>query len=94
MAARAEVERDMWKSNHDNQVEIKRIIAARPDLKERAPMVEKLMAERNRAQGWSTLQHERIKRLEAVIRGLNAAHEILPENARAMTPTKDQANEK
>lgn len=57
-------ERDMWKANHDNQVELKRIIAARPDLKERAPMVEKLMSERNRAQGWSTLQHEKIKRLE------------------------------
>lgn len=81
LAARATVERDMWKANHDNQVEIKRIIAARPDLKDRAPMVEKLMSERNRAQGWSTLQHERIKRLEAVIRELDAAHGILPENS-------------
>lgn len=45
--------RNEWKANHDNQVAIKRIIAARPDLKERAPMVEKLMAERNRAQAHS-----------------------------------------
>lgn len=66
MAARAEVERDMWKANHDNQVAIKRIIAARPDLKDRAPMVEKLMAERNRAQAHSIRQHERIKQLESV----------------------------
>ena len=66
MAARAELERDMWKANHDNQVAIKRIIAARPDLKERAPMVEKLMAERNRAQAHSIRQHERIKQLESV----------------------------
>ena len=82
LAARAAVERDMWKANHDNQVKIKRIIAARPDLKDRAPMVEKLMAERNRAQGWSTLQYERIKRLEAVIRELDATHGILPENVK------------
>ena len=61
-----ERERDMWKANHDNQVAIKRIIAARPDLKERAPMVEKLMAERNRAQAHSIRQHERIKQLESV----------------------------
>lgn len=44
---RAEAEREikMWKSNHDNQVRIKRAIASRPDLAERAPLVEKLMAE-------------------------------------------------
>ena len=75
-----ERERDMWKANHDNQVEIKRIIVARPDLKDRAPMVEKLMAERNRAQGWSTLQHARIKRLESAIRKLDPTNENLPEN--------------
>ena len=60
------MDRDMWKANHENQVEIKRIIAARPDLKERAPMVEKLMAERNRAQAHSIRQHARIKQLESV----------------------------
>ncbi|MEI6655779.1 MAG: hypothetical protein WCP45_13525 [Verrucomicrobiota bacterium] len=59
--------RDEWKANHDNQVELKRIIAARPGLKERAPMVEKLMAERNRAQSWSIRQHERIVALERII---------------------------
>ena len=63
-----ERERDMWKANHDNQVAIKRIIAARPDLKDRAPMVEKLMAERNRAQANSIRQHARIGELEIVIR--------------------------
>lgn len=66
MAARAEVDRDMWKANHDNQVAIKRIIAARPDLEDRAQMVEKLMAERNRAQAHGIRQHERIKQLESV----------------------------
>lgn len=67
MAARADVERDMWKANHDNQVAIKRIIAARPDLKDRAPMVEKLMAERNRAQAHSIRQHEEIKLLKSTL---------------------------
>lgn len=56
-----------WKANHDNQVALKRIIASRPDLKERAPLVEKLMAERNRAQSHSIRQHERIKLLESTL---------------------------
>jgi hypothetical protein len=67
-ARRLERERNEWKGNHDNQVAIKRIIAARPDLKERAPMVEKLMAERNRAKAHSIRQHARIGELESVIR--------------------------
>lgn len=36
--------RDMWKSNHDNQVRIKRMLADRPDLKDRAESVSKLLA--------------------------------------------------
>lgn len=40
-------QRDEWKANHDNQVELKRIITSRPDLKERAPLVERLASERN-----------------------------------------------
>lgn len=46
---RADAEREIeaWKANHDNQVELKRIISARPDLAERAPMVERLVIERN-----------------------------------------------
>lgn len=63
--AELELERDQWKANHDNQVELKRIIAARPDLKERAPMVEKLLAERNRAQAHSIRQHALIKQLQS-----------------------------
>jgi hypothetical protein len=53
-ARRLERERDearrdaaMWKSNHDNQVELKSIISKRGDLKDRAPRVEKLIAERD-----------------------------------------------
>lgn len=67
LSEKLERERNAWKANHDNQVAIKRIIAARPDLQERAPMVEKLMAERNRAQAHSIRQHETIQRLEAII---------------------------
>jgi hypothetical protein len=37
----------MWKANHDNQVELKSIISKRGDLKDRAPRVEKLIAERD-----------------------------------------------
>jgi hypothetical protein len=58
-ARRLERERDearkdaaMWKSNHDNQVELKSIISKRGDLKDRAPRVEKLIAERDELKIW------------------------------------------
>ena len=63
LCEKLERERNEWKANHDNQVALKRIIAARPDLKDRAPMVEKLMAERNRAQAHSIRQHAPIAAL-------------------------------
>ena len=58
-ARRLERERDearkealMWKANHDNQVELKSIISKRGDLKDRAPRVEKLIAERDQLKKW------------------------------------------
>jgi hypothetical protein len=45
----ARIDAAMWKSNHDNQVELKSIISKRGDLKDRAPRVEKLIAERDNA---------------------------------------------
>jgi hypothetical protein len=90
-------DRDRWKAAHDNPVELKRIIAARPDLKDRAPMVEKLMTERNRAQGWSALQHEKIKRLEkagieiieAARRSLPRPHPAIERNATLFIPSEN-----
>ena len=35
-------ERDEWKANHDNQVKIKRTLTDRPDLQERAHLVQEL----------------------------------------------------
>jgi len=40
-------ERDMWKANHDNQVQMRRTLMDRPDLKERAKLVQELIAERD-----------------------------------------------
>lgn len=45
--AQALKEKKEWKASHDNQVKIKNIIATRGDLKDRAPKVEKLVAELN-----------------------------------------------
>lgn len=45
--AQALKEKKEWKASHDNQVKIKNIIATRGDLKDRAPKVEKLIAELN-----------------------------------------------
>lgn len=39
-------ERDHWKANHDNQVEIKAAVLDRPDLGDRARKVQALVAER------------------------------------------------
>ena len=80
-AGKLERERNEWKANHDNQVELKRIIAARPDLAERAPMVEKLMHERNQAQVLNVAFHMRIRKLESIIRQMDSTSAILPENA-------------
>lgn len=42
-----EKQRDFWKASHDNQVKLKAAIVKRPDLKDRAPLVEALAAERD-----------------------------------------------
>ena len=38
-------DRDKWKAAHDNQVKLKRILTDRPDLKDRAASMQKLLAE-------------------------------------------------
>jgi hypothetical protein len=40
-------ERDKWKASHDNQVELNRLLRDRPDLKERAALVHKLITQRD-----------------------------------------------
>lgn len=40
-------DRDMWKANHDNQVEIKKAVLDRPDLADRARTILKLVEERD-----------------------------------------------
>ncbi len=52
-------ERDMWKANHDNQVNLRRMLMDRPDLKERAELIQKLMAENERL-GAAILQLKKI----------------------------------
>jgi len=52
--AELEKERDMWKSNHDNQVKLKSQLMDRPDLKDRAESIEKL--------------NDRIRELESAIK--------------------------
>lgn len=56
LAERLENERDEWKSNHDNQVYINQLLRDRPDLKERAKLVdeliEKLDEARKEAEMW------------------------------------------
>lgn len=37
-------ERDMWRANHNNQVQIKRAVLDRPDLGDRAKLVMELYA--------------------------------------------------
>lgn len=41
-------QRDMWKSNHNNQVKINQLLRDRPDLKDRAKSIDKLIEERDR----------------------------------------------
>jgi hypothetical protein len=79
-ARRLERERDearkeaaMWKANHDNQVELKSIISKRGDLKDRAPRVEKLIAERDQlrkrvAELESALNHLELEDVGQILR--------------------------
>ena len=81
MFSKACRDRDGWKASHDNQVELKRIIAARPDLAERSPMVEKLVSERNEARA------ETIRTREFMERGFNVAAAEMAELRSAIRET-------
>jgi chromosome segregation ATPase len=48
--AEAREDRDVWKANHDNQVALNRLLRDRPDLGERAKLVDELIQERDTAQ--------------------------------------------
>ena len=63
--AQALKEKKEWKASHDNQVKIKNIIATRGDLKDRAPKVEKLVAELNQTK---TNNAELLEALEACMK--------------------------
>lgn len=45
----ARKQRDKWKANHDNQVAINRALRDRPDLGERAKLVDALIKQRDEA---------------------------------------------
>jgi hypothetical protein len=46
--ARVKSERDKWKANHDNQVAINRLLRDRPDMGDRAKLVDELIQQRDR----------------------------------------------
>ncbi len=58
LARKLERERDMWKANHDNQVELKRTLMDRPDLGERAKRMQELIAERDQLRKVCDAGHE------------------------------------
>lgn len=47
-ARKLEIQRDKWKANHDNQVTINRLLRDRPDMGERAKLVDELIQQRDR----------------------------------------------
>jgi hypothetical protein len=91
---RADAEREIeaWKANHDNQVELKRIIAARPDLAERAPMVERLVSERNAALKSLAELLAALVRYEGDVDGeAPSEHRRMMDRAAALLPENDEA---
>ncbi len=56
----ANVEIRMWKANHGNQVAIKRAIMSRPDLKDRAVLVQELFAQIDKLQAFKDFVHRRL----------------------------------
>ena len=88
-ARRLERERDearrdaaMWKANHDNQVELKSIISKRGDLKDRAPRVEKLIAERDQLR-------KRVAELESALNRLEI-EDVAQILVRAVTKIREE----
>jgi hypothetical protein len=74
-------EKEHWKANAKNQAEIRRTIATRPDLKERAEYVLKIVAERDAANA----------ELAACREALDCIH-ALAENAVATLSIMETAN--
>jgi len=72
-ARKLERERNFWKDGHDNQVKLKQIISDRPDMKERAKLVEKLIKERDE---WKD-KHDAILKDRNI--GIRKAAELLKE---------------
>lgn len=62
--ASVERERDKWKANHDNQVKLRRALMDRPDLAERAKLVQKLSSELDAA-------NARAEKLDKAMREIN-----------------------
>jgi len=93
----------MWKANHDNQAELKSIISKRGDLRDRAPRVEKLIAERDELKRWkegaiSVMPPiQEIGKEIGVVFGQTIHDKILPElirrreTARRLERERDQA---
>ena len=73
-------QRDEWKANHDNQVKLKQIILDRPDLRERAALVQKLIEELRVCHDDNESLHIRVSKLEEIIRHNDPENPLLPEN--------------
>lgn len=58
-------ERDMWKANHDNMVYLNRLLRDRPDLAERARLVDELVSHRDASRAFSQLMDKENRALAA-----------------------------
>jgi len=76
-------DRDEWKANHDNQVSINRTLRDRPDLGERAKLVDALIQQRDEAN---------IKRDE-IFQALNKERQWMHEKMEAIRETMKTLNQ-
>jgi phage shock protein A len=63
--AKLRAERDTWKANHDNMVYLNRLLRDRPDMAERARLVDELISHRDASRAFSQLMDRENKALTA-----------------------------
>ena len=85
-----EAERDQWKANHDNQVELKRALMDRPDLGDRAVTVQKITAQLAEQADWILNQKSVGHNLRNILNTAHGKHEAAEAKLKACRETLEQ----
>lgn len=91
-ARQLEQELNSWKAAHDNQVNLRRALMDRPDLKERAILVMKLQQERDEARELVRLLEDNPETYEDLLKERDQLRKIADETKTAILLVLESAN--